>query len=284
MRAPEEDPPDASGASIIRPEAVADAGPGSSTTIPGNMTGTGGAGIVGSAPEDGGAGGSAGTASGGAGGGPATAGAGGPTCPPGGVLDCSSSGALSLANGQITDFSDRDWDSMTGQFCGAGGLRGRLFSFGGPGSSSGTASVDTAAQNLKLNVMVTSWAGGGVVFESCVNATSFASVRFTATLSAGSLSGCTWQVQLQTQDQRASTDVDPIGGTCTSNCYGYPAAVLAPPGAMQTAYDVPFRLFGTPSGSNVPTESQVVGVQWQVTSASPEGCSAELHLDNIGFQ
>jgi hypothetical protein len=114
---------------------------------------------------------------------------------------------------------------------------------------------------------MTSWAGGGIVFESCVNTTSFASVRFTATLSAGSLAVCTWQVQLQTQDQRASTDLDPTGGTCAANCYAYPAVVLAPPGAGETAYDESFELFSTPSGSNIETE--IVGVQWQVTSASP---------------
>jgi len=280
MRAPEQDPPDASGSPSIGPETVADGGSSSPTPTPGHVAGTGGASGGGSAPKD------AGTA-GGAGGAPAitgVAGMAGRTCPLGGMLDCSSAGALYLANGQITDFSDLDWDGTTGQLCGTAGVRGRLFSFGGPGSSSGAAAVDTAAHDLKLNVRVTSWAGGGVIFESCVNATSFSSVRFTATLTAGSLSGCTWQVQLQTQNQRASTDLDPTGGTCTSNCYAYPAVVLAPPGAAETVYDEPFKLFSAPSAPSIPTESQLVGVQWQVTSASPQGCSAELHIDNIAFQ
>ncbi len=190
-----------------------------------------------------------------------------------------------MADGQITDFSGLDWDPATRQFCGAGGLRGRLFSFGGPSSSVGAASVDTTAHNLKLNVKASSWAGGGIIFESCVNAAAFTSVQFTATLSAGSLAGCTWQVQLQTQDQRAASDTDPTGGTCTgANCYAYPAVVLAPPGATPATYTKAFTLFNNPSRSNIPLHSQIVGVQWQVTAASAQGCSAELRIDDIAFR
>lgn len=201
------------------------------------------------------------------------------------MLECSATGALHMTDGRITDFSSLDWNPATGQFCGAGGLRGRLFSFGGPSSSVGAAAVDTAAHNLKLNAKVTSWAGGGVIFESCVDAAAFKSIQFTATLTGGSLSGCTWQVQLQTQDQRAATDTDPTGGTCTgSSCYAYPAVVLAPAGATPTTYTKAFTLFNNPSGSKVPLTSQIVGVQWQVTAASTQGCSAELRIDDVAFQ
>ena len=103
-----------------------------------------------------------------------------------------------------------------------------MFSYSGAAPSAATAAVDTTAQNLKLNLTVgaTGYAGGGLTFDSCVNASSFTSVQFTAAITAGSLTGCTWQVQLQTQDQRDSTATNPSGGTCdatTTTCYRYPA-------------------------------------------------------------
>jgi hypothetical protein len=321
MRAPDEDPLDAGWPANSRPGTTGDAGgptsgeagdpapaaggaggraspagtggagsgaagaPGTGGVTPtGGSPGTGGVTGAGGVPA--GTGGASGTGglSAGTGGAGGTAGAAGHVCAAGGQLDCSSAGALQPANGEITDFSPLDWNGGTGQFCGAGGVRGRLFSFGGPGSSTGAASVDAAAQNLDLKVTVTSWAGGGVIFESCVNAAAFTSVQFTATLVSGSLSGCTWQVQLQTQDQRASTDTDPSGGTCTSNCYAYPAAGLAAPGAGGTTYTKAFTQFNDPSASQIPMETQVVGVQWQVTAASSQGCSAELRIDDVSFR
>ena len=89
---------------------------------------------------------------------------------------------------------------------------------------------------------------------------------------------------MQTQDQRAASDTDPTGGTCSGNCYAYPAAVLAAPGAIPTTYTKAFTAFNNPSGSHIPTDSQIVGLQWQVTAASPQGCLAELRIDDITFR
>jgi hypothetical protein len=80
-------------------------------------------------------------------------------------------------------------------------------------------------------------------------------------------------------------DTDPTGGTCTATtCYAYPAvANLAAPGATLTPYTELFTAF-TPASSAAATATQVVGVQWQVTSSSSAGCTAELRIDNIRFQ
>ncbi|HVT10070.1 MAG TPA: hypothetical protein VHO67_21565, partial [Polyangia bacterium] len=218
-------------------------------------------------------------------GGGGAAGAGAYVCPLGGVLNCSSTGALKLASGQVTDFSSLQWNSTTEQWCDADGLRGRIFSFAGPGSAASTVSVDTTAQNLRLDVMAKDWGGGGLVFESCVNASSYTSVQFKVSLASGSLSGCTWQVQLQTQDQRASTNDDPTGGTCASNCYRYPVvANLAVPSASGTVYTEPFTAFTNQVTSAIPTASQVVGIQWQVNASTSSGCTAQLRIDNVRFQ
>jgi hypothetical protein len=244
------------------------------------MPGKGGAGgVVSTGGASGAAGGAAGRGGGGAAGGGAF------VCPLGGALNCSSTGALKLADGQVTDFSALQWNSTTAQWCDPDGLRGRLFSFSGPSSPASTVAVDATAQNLRLDITAKDWAGGGLVFESCVNASTYTSVQFKASLASGSLTGCNWQVQLQTQDQRATTDVDPTGGTCASNCYRYPGAFnLAAPSASGTVYTEAFTAFNNPANSAIATASQVVGIQWQVNSTTTNGCTAQLRIDNIKFQ
>jgi len=120
-----------------------------------------------------------------------------------------------------------------------------------------------------------------------VNASAFTSVQFTATLTMGSLSGCAWQVQLQTQDQRPSTSTNPSGGTCASNCNRFPAYAIAaaPPMSPTTmTFMAPFSGFNNPAGSTIAPPTQVVGLQWQVNSSGGTGtCTVELRIDDIKF-
>ena len=260
----------------------------------GGVTGTGGtAGAAGKAGGTGGTAGSGGvTGTGGAAGAGGKAGASGNVCTLGGVLDCSTAGALKLPDGDVTDFSPTDWNGSTATWCNADGLSGSVFSYSGASPSAATAAVDTSAQNLKLNLTVGAmgYAGGGLTFDSCVNASSFTSVQFTAAITAGSLTGCTWQVQLQTQDQRDSTATNPSGGTCnatTTTCYRYPAvAGLTAPTAAASTYRETFTLFNNPSSSTISTPTQVTGVQWQVNSGSSGAgtCTVELRIDSVIFR
>ena len=127
------------------------------------------------------------------------------------------------------------------------------------------------------------FAGGGLTFDSCVDATAFSAVQFTAAITAGSLNGCTWQVQVQTQDQRPTTDTNPSGGTCASNCYRYPATTIAAaPPATPMTITAPFAGFNNPAGSTIPTRTQITGLQWQVNSSGGTGvCTVELRIDDI---
>jgi hypothetical protein len=266
-------------------------------TATGGTPGTGGkAGSGGAAGKAGGTGGAAGSGgvlgTVGAAGTGGKAGASGNVCPLGGVLDCSSAGALKLPDGDVTDFSSADWNGSTAMWCNGDGLSGSVFSYSGATPSAATAAVDTSAQNLKLNLTVAAmgYAGGGLTFDSCVNASSFTSVQFTAAVTAGSLTGCTWQVQLQTQDQRDSTGTNPSGGTCdatTTTCYQYPAVTgLTAPTATAGTYRETFTLFNNPSSSTIATPTQVTGVQWQVNSGSSGAgtCTVELRIDSIIFR
>ena len=246
-------------------------------------TGTAGRGGAGGAGR-GGTGGAAGAAGNRGTGG--RGGAGGNSCPLGGRLDCTSAGALKLADGQVVDFSAAQWNNTAAKWCDADGLDGGLSSYAGSPSTA-AAAVDTIAQNLKLDLMVVAggYAGGRVNFDSCVDARAFNSVQFTASVTAGNLTGCSWQVQLQTQDQRPSTSTNPTGGTCnstTTTCERYPAATLAAATATATTFTVRFTSFNNPATSAIATPSQIVGLQWQVDS-SGGACTVELRIDGIKF-
>jgi hypothetical protein len=257
------------------------------TTGTAGTMGTAGRGGSGGAAGSGGTAGTMGTAGrGGSGGAAGSGGAGGTmnSCPAGNVLDCSATGAVSLAaDGLVTDFSSSDWNAVTGKWCDVHGLDGTVFAYSGTGSTAAVA-VDTAApRNLKLNFTVTAgqYAGGGLIFDSCVNAMTFNAVQFTAAVSAGSLSGCAWQVQVQTLDERPSTE----GGTCASSCYQYPAyTIAAAPPATPMTFTAPFAGFTNPGGSTTPTRTQIIGLQWQANSSGGSGtCTVELRIDDIKF-
>ena len=192
-------------------------------------------------------------------------------------------------DGQVTDFSALEWGGGTGRWCNAHGLDGAVFGYSGAAPNAATAAVDMTARNLRFNFTVASagYAGGGLSFDSCVNATGFNAIQFTAAITAGSLNGCIWIVALQTQDQRPITATMPTGGTCdssTTTCYNFPAvANLTVPGATATPYTALFTLFSNPSQSTIPTRTQIVGVQWQVQSSAGGTCTVELRVDDIKF-
>ncbi len=220
-------------------------------------------------------------------------------CPNGGVLDCAA--PLMLTDGVVTDFSAMQWSVSLGKYCDGSGLRGSPFGFVGVSTSDagqvlgGMATVDTAARNLKITLGVApgSYAGAGISFESCVDASSFNALQFSAAITSGSLNGCVWQVQVQTQDQRPTTQTNPSGGTCDSTmmtCNQFPAATgLAVPGATAMTVTVPFANFT--QNAEATMAKQVVGIQWQANSAPPVdpnggaqiGCNVEIRIDDIKF-
>jgi hypothetical protein len=229
----------------------------------------------------------------GAGGRGGAAGAGPYSCPLGGVLSCSAAGALDLEpGGEIANFSALEWGATPNKWCDVNGLDGGIFSYGGGpaptdggAASSGAVAVDPMARLvLNLTVAPTGYAGAGLSFDSCVDASGFNAIAFTASVTAGNLTNCVWQVQLQTQDQRPSNLTGPTGGTCNpdggAGCYRFPAAPLTMP--VAATYVVPFASFDNPASSPIATPTQVVGVQWQVNSAGGR-CMVELRIDDIRF-
>ncbi len=287
--------------------------PGTGGTSTGGVPGTGGqagsaatGGTAGSAATGGSAGGMGGAAGkgmagagGGAAGAPATGGSGGHggaagsganVCAASTTLDCTAAGALTLApDGVVTDFSAAQWSAGTATWCNADGLSGSIFSYGTMTTATFAAAVDTTAANpnLKLNLTVptSGYAGGGILFNSCVNASAFTALSFSAVVTAGSLTNCTWFVQLQTQDQRPNTATNPGGGTCnptTTTCYQSPSSPnLAAPTTTGKTYSQAFTTFTGMTA--IPADTQIVGIQWQVNGSTSGGCTVELRTDDIKF-
>jgi hypothetical protein len=225
------------------------------------------------------------------------------TCPSDQTLNCAAGSALTLPDGEITDFGPMEWSPMDGKYCNASGLRGSIFSYsgGGPTStddggvvSSNSQGVDAPAGNFRLSLTAGpgGYAGGGISFDRCVSASSFNALRFSAWIMSGDLTGCTFKSQLQTFEQRPTTQGPP--GGCdpdAGSCYQFPASANLTLGTTPTTFTIKFSDY-TSSFSHVnPIAGQLVGLQWQIESAppaDPDGgaqlpCTAEIRLDDIQF-
>jgi hypothetical protein len=203
-------------------------------------------------------------------------------------LDCAAPFTLP-ADGHVTDFSGREWNSGSGKWCNEGGVHGATFSFkGNAPTDSNAISVNTEDASLRLSLTVASgsYGGGGLAFESgCLNASAFTGVQFTVAVASGSLTGCSYQLQLQTFEQRPISQSPPGGCDInTTSCYGFPAAANLPAPStditMPTRVSIPFTSFG--ASQMMPTPEQIVGLQWQVNSSSGT-CTVELRLDDVAF-
>lgn len=252
-------------------------------------TGTGAAGTSGTAGTTGAAGV---TGTGGA--------AGKNMCTPKPDLTCGSS-AVHLPDGHVTDFSMQEWTPMSGKWCDASGLQGSIFSYsGGPAPvdgglmSSNDRGVDAPAGNFRLTLTAGSagYAGGGLAFEGCVDVTQFNAYRFTAWLASGDLKNCTFKAQLQTFEQRPTSQSPP--GACDPDagvsCYQFPTSpAIALTGTAQT-FTFAFTDFTTSFTHVNPIPGQLVGLQWQLESGAPteDGgaqteCMGEIRIDDVQF-
>jgi hypothetical protein len=214
-------------------------------------------------------------------------------CPSSSILDCTGS-PLTLTDGHVTSFTPWEWSPTEGHTCNASGLRGSVFSYSGPDATSAAAnSVDSVTGNfhLMLTVGPGGYAGGGIAFDRCVNASAFSALRFSAWITGGNIAGCNYRVMLQTFEQRPSSQVPP--GGCDQGldgCFRFPSSpnlVLAPIPAPTT---VLFSDFTTSATHANPVPGELVGLQWQLESGLPAadgglqpGCTVEIRIDDIDF-
>lgn len=207
------------------------------------------------------------------------------------ALNCAAPFVLP-ADGHVTDFSYREWNPGPRKWCNVAGMHGAIFSF--PGSNTNdhndqTVNTDDGSFRLILTVSPGSYGGGGLAFEAgCVDASAFEGVHFSIAVASGSLTGCTYQLQLQTFEQRPiqQNSPNPPGGCDqnTTSCYSFPAATGLPAPSTDTANPtqvmIPFSSFA--QSGMMPAPKELVGLQWQV-NASGAGCTVELRIDDVGF-
>lgn len=202
-------------------------------------------------------------------------------------LDCAQPFKL-LPDGHLTNFGPLEYTTSSGKWCDASGFHGSQFSFPGSGADDTNAvMVDAADGSLKIQLTVSagSYGGGGLAFESCLDASEFTGIKFSIAVSNGSLDGCTYQLQLQTFEQRPTSQA-PAGGCDqnTTTCYRFPAATNLPPPSTDPTMPTPVSIsFSSFTGMMVmPATAQLVGLQWQVNS-SGAACTVELRIDDVDF-
>ena len=207
-----------------------------------------------------------------------------------GGLDCSAAIVPNnLVSGGVTDFSD--WKSS--KWGDTGGLWGYMYSYQGPLGSTMTAGADSLAKNMHVTgtVMPGDYGGAGLSFAVCTTVASFTQVQFTL---SGSSPGCDLELQIKTFDQQPITQ-NPAGGClqdAAEGCYNFPVMKkVAVPTADATTVVVPLGTFSKWSDANA---TQVVGMQWQFTSPTPDpgasveaggggGCPIDVTIADIKF-
>ena len=218
---------------------------------------------------------------------------------PGATFDCTGA-PLTLPTGHVTDLSMREWNVTDGKYCNEAGLRGSVFSYSGPTDadsgvslSSNSHGVDAPAGNFRLSLTAgpAGYAGGGISFDSCVNATSFNALRFSAWVASGDITGCNFKVQLQTFEQRPTSQAPPgLCDTVAGSCYSFPASPNLALTTTPTPITVRFADFTTNTTHANAAPGQIVGLQWQLESgaAAEDGgiqpaCTVEIRIDDISF-
>jgi hypothetical protein len=172
------------------------------------------------------------------------------------------------------------------------GLWGYLYSYQGPLGSKMTANVDTTAEALHAKGSVTpgDYAGAGLSFLVCATVASFSQVQFTL---SGSSPGCDLELQIKTFAQQPITQ-NPAGGCyqdAAAGCYNFPVKKqVAVPSSNPTPVVVQLTDISNWSDANA---AQVVGMQWQWTSPTPDldagavdasaGCTIDVTITGIKF-
>ena len=238
----------------------------------GGTTGTGGSSTGGTT----GAGGSTG-----AGG---TTGAGGSSAT---GLNCAA--AVEPSNGVVTDFSD--W--TPGKWGAGSALSGAIFGYKGTNGSSVAAAVEGSPMGLHLtgSVFANDYSGGGLGFNVCATVANFTQVQFD--ISGSGAPGCELEMQLQTFDQRPTTQTPPGGcDSAAGSCYTFPVVRkivdVSTPITTPTTITKKLSDFENWSTANA---KQVVGIQWQFTgtniNSSVDGgatsCPIDVTITNIKF-
>ena len=189
-------------------------------------------------------------------------------------------------NGLVTDFAS--WNATTAEWGAAAGLHGTIFEYSGGNATINKATVEGSPVGLHLTGSMPSqgYAGGGLLFLVCATVASFSQVQFDI---YGGATGCSLEMQIQTNDQRTTDMVPP--GTCDAaggaTCMQFPTAKNVTDisnwiGSPRTV-TLSVSSFSSWSAANA---AQVVALQWQLTGTNitAGSSSIDVTITNIRFQ
>jgi hypothetical protein len=182
-------------------------------------------------------------------------------------------------DGNVTDFSE--FDTTTGKWGSTSGLYGATFSYGAL-----AATVDTFNKNLHVTGTLASggYSGAGLSFNVCATVATFKSISFTI---AGSAPGCDIELQLQTFDQRPTTQDPPGGCDPAGSCYGFPSkGKIAIPSLTPVTVTT---LLSDLSKWTPAAAAQIVAIQFQFTvpqvadGGTAISCAVDVTIDDVKF-
>lgn len=176
----------------------------------------------------------------------------------------------------ISDFSDwsgKNWGDTNG-------LYGEAFTYVGDNTEQWGYALDSAQGNMHVTGLVLDYAGFGMGFTPCIDATGFSGIQFDLWGTAG-----TTKFQVQTSEDQ-NKDYGDARATCDSAVSGecqIPYLQIADLPTTPTTLTFAWADFS--GGNPVPTVStnQLLGLQWQFECGGGDGCPVDIHIDNVTF-
>jgi hypothetical protein len=191
----------------------------------------------------------------------------------------------------LTDFSPTNYNVSKGKWGFTGNLTGTIVTFknsDGPSAprneSAATAKVVSEALALSGQYLPEQSEeirlGGGLQFDSCVDATNYRGVQFNLSGTSGS---CEVYFQLQTYSQEATTEL----GGCASYCYRFPWKKVAPHAGTTVVTFSELANTGIPATADK-LAAEIVGVRWLVHAPTGQDggtniatCIFNLTIDDV---
>lgn len=195
-----------------------------------------------------------------------------------GSFECS---YTAVPNENITDFAawtGGDWqvDDMS--------LSGGSFTYNGDGTTV-TATHDAAEENMHIEATVANYAGFGLWFGPCTDASAYEGIQFTISGAVGDSGSLDFQVQtsrnypISTNDMKGECE-----GDFSSGCSFNTASAIEVTDTPETV-QIPWADLtgGEPIATLDPTE--LLGIQWQFNcdSMAEEPCAVDVVIDDVSF-
>lgn len=191
----------------------------------------------------------------------------------------------------LTDFSPASYNASKGKWGFTGNLTGSIVTFknsdgGGAPKNESAASVKVVGEALSLSGQYLPEQtedirlGGGLQFDSCVNASDYHGVQFNL---AGTSGSCGVYFQLQTYSQQATNEL----GGCASYCYRFPWKKVAPQTGTTVVTFSELANTGVPASAEA-LAAEIVGLRWLIHAPTTQDggtniatCLFNLTVDDV---